>query len=259
MSLIDKHIIVTRPTHQNQMICQRLTQLGACAYRLPLLTITAIHHTLPKQAPDYIIFTSPNAVKFGIQPLAPYLATTDAHHSVTQTTHPISVAIGHKTAKALQQNNVIVDIYPQAGQLNSEQLLTNPIFQHLPQRTVWIIRGQNGRDLLATTLKERGAQVNYIDVYYRSRPKIDIFSLKTQWLKQEIDMIMITSAESLHNLYQSSRDSVENNDWINHLPLLLGSQRMQSIAQQLGHYGTLCIAENPSDEAMVQALMQHFS
>lgn len=271
MSLIDKHIIVTRPIHQNQTIRASLKQRGAHTYSVPLLEISPTHCTLPKKQPDYIIFTSPNAVKFGILHLSSYLiknlAQTNSTAKTEQSkrprpTRPICVAIGYKTAKALQQQQIAVDLYPQSGQFNSEQLLTHPTLQDLQEQVVWIIRGQDGRDLLAQSLTIRGAQVDYLAVYHRSCPIIDIAALETQWQAQKIDMIMITSAESLRNLYQitphTHKNAVKKHHWLKQLPLLLGSQRMQSTAQQLGHCGTLCIAENPSDEAMVQALVQHF-
>ncbi|MGV6809218.1 MAG: uroporphyrinogen-III synthase [bacterium] len=261
MSLTGKHIIVTRPIHQNQAIQTALQQLGAHTYSVPLLAIRPTPCTLPNSSVDYIIFTSPNAVKFGVPYLAPYLACTNTPSPTPTSQRPLCVAIGCKTAKALQQQHIMVDSYPESGQFNSEQLLTQPLFQCLQKKTVWIIRGQEGRDLLAQSLTARGAQVDYLAVYHRSCPAINLVALENQSQTQQIDMIMMTSAESLRNLYQSAQQTHgmgKTPHWLKQVPLLLGSQRMQSTAQQLGHCGTLCIAENPSDEAMVQALVQHF-
>lgn len=262
MSLTGKHIVVTRPIHQNQAIRATLKQFGTHTYSLPLLAIRSTTCSLPNNQADYIIFTSPNAVKFGVPHLTPYLADTHNSSTVYPRHRPLCVAIGYKTAKALQEQQIRVDCYPESGQLNSEQLLSHPIFQSLQEQVVWIIRGQEGRDLLAQGLTARGAHVEYLAVYHRSCPAINLATLENQSQAHKIDMIMITSSESLRNLYQSAqqnhKNTVETPHWLKQLPLLLGSQRMQSTAQQLGHCGTLCIAENPSDEAMVQALVQHF-
>lgn len=56
---------------------------------------------------------------------------------------------------------------------NSEALLDLSELQHVSQKNIVIIRGENGRNTLANTLEKRGAKVNYQDVYRRDIPEID--------------------------------------------------------------------------------------
>ena len=59
-----------------------------------------------------------------------------------------------------------VEIMPQAT-YNSEGLLAHPLLQNVSAKNITIFRGIDGCNLLAKTLCERGAQVEYAEVYQR--------------------------------------------------------------------------------------------
>jgi uroporphyrinogen-III synthase len=59
-----------------------------------------------------------------------------------------------------------------------------------------IFRGDGGRELLGDTLKARGAQVEYVTCYLRSKPDVDVNSL----LKVLPHAITVTSSEALNHL-----------------------------------------------------------
>ncbi|NIQ15763.1 MAG: uroporphyrinogen-III synthase, partial [Candidatus Dadabacteria bacterium] len=48
-------------------------------------------------------------------------------------------------------------------------------------KKILIFRGQGGRELLADSLRERGAEVEYIEVYKRHCPQYDQSKLDEVW------------------------------------------------------------------------------
>jgi uroporphyrinogen-III synthase len=241
MKLQGKHIFITRPKHQAMPIVEQLQANGAIPHLFPLLDIVPKTPAMTDVTADYLIFISPNAVSFGIKALNWTSSTSIA-------------AIGKKTANTLQQQHIHVEHFPSEG-FDTEHFLALPAFQQVEGKTVVIVRGEGGRELLAQTLKERGAEVTYAEVYIRRLPELDISRLKKHWLQQQLDIIIITSVESLQNLYQETSRQSKDVSWLSQIPLILGSERMLSTANRLGHQGRKWLADNPSDEA-VMALLQ---
>lgn len=246
-----KHILVTRPQHQADALIARLTACGAIPHAFPLLEIidqrldiASLQNNL-QDGFDYLIFVSPNAVAYGLLALP--------SHWLLQAK---IAAIGKKTAKALQTQGIDVDLYPEQG-FDSEHFLAMPKMQQLQGCKVLIIRGVGGRELLADTLRSRGATVAYAEVYARRCPRFDVSLLKNQWMAEQLDIIIISSIESLQNLYQQSHRQLGAEEGWHYQPdLLLGSKRMLKKALEMGHQGSLHLAANPSDEAVIDALRQ---
>ena len=241
-------VLVTRPAHQASRFQQLLAAQGAQAVLFPVVEIrppddlAALATQLVDIATyDTALFISANAVDYGLQALA----TPQLLHTLTLG------AIGKKTAQALQQHGFTAQWVPTAG-FTSEDWLALPQTQQLVGRRILIFRGAGGRELLADTLRQRGATVTQVDVYQRVCPKIDASQLKQHHEQQQLDIIAVTSSEGILNLVTM----LDNPAWIKTLPLLVGSPRMRETARQAGFDGTLIMADNPSDEAMLQALIQ---
>jgi uroporphyrinogen-III synthase len=241
-------VLVTRPAHQASRFQQLLAAEGVQALLFPVVEVrqpddlgmvAAQLVRLPSY--DTALFISANAVTFGLK----WLDTPQQH--VLQ--HMTLGAIGKKTASALQQHGFTVQWVPATG-FTSEDFLAMPQTQQLIGRRILIFRGEGGRELLADTLRQRGATVDQVDVYQRVCPKIDANHLKQHHEQRQLDIIAVTSSEGILNLLAM----LDNPDWIKTVPLLVGSQRMLETARQAGFSGTLVLADNPSDEAMLQAL-----
>lgn len=249
LALSGVRVLVTRPAHQAEPFCQMITAHGGIAHRCPAMAITtgnnpeAIAQWMEKlEAVDLAIFVSPNAVDYGLREI--YRRHADLPNSMRLAT------VGQKSAQALAQNGLQVDICPASG-FDSEALLAEPALQRMHGQQVLIFRGNGGRDLLGATLRDRGAKVDYVEVYRRILPSVSEQQL-TPLENGEIDVIAVTSAEILNNLCALIPDNLQV--FVLQQALVTGCQRISQKARALGFSGSIISAENPSDEAMFVAL-----
>ena len=240
-------IVVTRPAEQAGGLKQLITQQGGKAIGFPALEIGEPDHRnevatqLAQIAQfDMAIFISRNAVKWSVQYIGETLPT-----------HLRLVAVGKSTGKALRGQWQHPVLSP-AGNSNSETLLALPEMQNVTGLRVLIVRGQGGRELLAEQLTQRGASVTYAEVYKRICPKTDLATLPPQG---PIDLISATSNETLQNLYDMANDD-ETRRWLLRTPLVVISPRTAELAQQLGFKHLALIADDASDQGLLNAMQQ---
>ena len=119
-------------------------------------------------------------------------------------------------------------------------------------RRVAIFRGNGGRDKLRDTLVERGAVVDYIEVYRRVCPDVDPGSLLHLWQPGVLDVITVTSNETLQNLFDMA--GAEGQAALCAIPLVVVSQRQVALAEKLGFAQAPLVAKNASDDAIVNVL-----
>lgn len=193
-------IAVTRPREQAMQMMERIRQAGGVPLLFPLLDITAIEDTdaLNGQIArlgqfNLAIFISPNAVHYGI-------AAIRASGELPQ---QLKIAtVGQGSAQALRESGISNIIAP-AERFDSEGLLALPELQKVSGWRVMIFRGDGGRELLGDTLRERGATVEYVSCYQRSKAQYD----KNVLLVAEPDAIIVTSSEALGHLWQMLNDN----------------------------------------------------
>ena len=234
-------IAVTRPREQAMQMMQRIKQAGGVPLLFPLLEITAIEDTdaLNGQIArlgqfNLAIFISPNAVHYGIAAIRAALSPDGTtSHSTRLSNNASQVAgyspspasgrgvrgsagegrsvlppnlkiatVGQGSAKALRESGISNIIAP-AERFDSEGLLVLPVLQNVSGWRVMIFRGDGGRELLGNTLRERGATVEYVSCYQRSKPQYD----KSVLLVAEPDAIIITSSEALGYLWEMLNDN----------------------------------------------------
>lgn len=185
-------VLVTRPRAQATDLIAVIKNKGGEAICFPVIEIKphdevdirSAAASLPQA--DIVIFVSSNAVLHG-------LAFAEG---------ALKAAIGPATAAALQAAGQHTDISPADG-FDSESLLKEPALHDVGGKHVRIIRGREGRELLAETLRERGAIVDYLSVYERVLPRISagqLLEVETAWLAGRINAIIIMSVETLNNL-----------------------------------------------------------
>jgi uroporphyrinogen-III synthase len=242
------HIAVTRPPEQATKLNAAIAQAGGSVISFPLLDIaslpdlSAFHAAItPLHLFDWAIFISSNAVQYGM-PL------------LQQASLPASLkfaAIGPTTASALGSFGVAEVLKP-ADRFDSESLLALPELQQMQGQRVLIVRGVGGREVLADTLKQRGAEVVFGECYRRINPQKNADVLAHAHAGNQLQAIIITSSEALRFLLDVAGES----DWLKAVPLFVNHDRIAEQAQSLGL--TLISAGQPGDEAMLQLLTRHF-
>ena len=187
-------VLITRPEGQAGELISAIEAAGGRSIVFPVIEIEPrsaqlIKADLAGQAdPDLVIFVSRNAVE----------------HGLAWSGEGAIAAVGPATAAAIEAAARVVDIRPADG-FDSESLLREPALQDVRGKTIRIIRGNGGRELLAATLRERGANVDYLEVYARRLPEYagsEIEELRHDLEAGKIGAVVVMSVESLHNLLE---------------------------------------------------------
>lgn len=245
-SLQGLRILVTRASHQAEALCESIRQAGGQALHFPVLDIVpAFGHpsidSVKQRLEDFdiAIFISANAVEFGLQTLGQLPQRWQL------------ACVGQQTAAALSQHGYHPDIVP-AEDFTSEGLLNLDELQQVNQRQILIVRGEGGRETLKQHLLARGAEVSYLECYRRQIPNLDYRPLQAQVKAGAIDVITVSSSQSLDSLSQVCPLAE-----LRQLPLIAINQRMAERAQAAGYTHIAAIAANASDGAILEALLEY--
>jgi uroporphyrinogen-III synthase len=244
-------VLVTRPARQAEGFCSMIEAAGGVALCFPVLEILAPRESARLDALidrldefDIAVFVSPNAVS---------MALNRIHARREWPAHLRVGAVGQKSALELARAGHPAHICP-PRRFDSEALLAEPGLQDVSGRRIVIFRGDGGRELLGDTLQQRGALVEYAEAYRRGQPDADTGQLMRHWSRGELDLVTSTSSQGLRNLF----DMVGKlgRMWLRKTPLLVGSARMVDTARELGFKGDPWVAEDPSDESMMDKVLQ---
>ncbi|MDK1023043.1 MAG: uroporphyrinogen-III synthase [Gammaproteobacteria bacterium] len=240
-----KAVLVTRPMEQSAGILKAIENSGAHPVAFPLLKLenlpidqAAKQKVMNLDSYDLVIFISGPAVQFGMTWVENYWPQL-----------PVAItwfAVGKATANRLRAYNI--DVVTPARE-NSEGLLELAVLQQVSGKKVLIVRGTEGREKLADTLRSRGAEVDYLETYRRDRESWtseDLYKLLEQ---HSIEIIMITSRAALDylaNLMQAEAAKTQ-------IKLILPSERLLKMADRLG-FPRCHLANGADDDSMLDAL-----
>jgi uroporphyrinogen-III synthase len=164
---------------------------------------------------------------------------------------PVRIAaIGRATAQALALAGLTVDLVPESG-YNSEALLAMPQMQQLKGQNCLIVRGEGGREELATTLRSRGAYVEYLEVYKRVTPDIDNSQVSLLLAQDKLDVITVTSGEALQNLLIMLEE--KHHQRLFEVSLVVVGNRIKQIAADIG-FKRIAVTNCPSDLAILETV-----
>ena len=244
-------VLLTRPKAQNDILSQRLQAEGYDTVLLPVFEIKALADgsQLRQQIAqldyyNWAIFISRSAVQ---------MSEAFIHQQWPQFPAALRVAaIGKGTAEALQQAQLPAALYPQSN-WSSEGLLALPAFQSMAKKNVALFCGQGGRELLATTLQQRGAEVTRLVTYQRVLPELNLTPYLDLVRHEQIHALLATSVEGLSNLKKLFVET----EWprLRKIPLVLISERIMIQAKAFG-FTDCFVAKAANQEGILQALNQ---
>ena len=248
-------IAITRPVDQAKKLSALITAAGGTTVLYPLIEITALSDYSQFEAViqdiqlyDWAIFISSNAVQNGM----PRLVNVGIPENLQ------FAAIGPVTAGELQSFGVNQVHTPsshiQDGDLSkvrfdSESLLALPEMLDMQGKRVMIFRGIGGRDVLAETLKARGATITFAECYQRINPQTNCDLLANLYNEKKLHGIVITSSEAMRHLL----DLAGNAEWLKNITLFVNHARIAELPLQMGL--KVSVADAPGDEAMINSII----
>ncbi len=229
--LAGKIIAVTRPQAQagplaaaiaaqgGQLLIFPLLEIGPAADPQPLATAVA-------RLADYslAVFISPNAVAYAL----PAILARGPWPAGLQ-----PAAVGQGTVKALAAHGIAGCVAPRE-RFDSEALLDLPELAagQVAGKRVAIFRGDGGRELLAETLRARGAEVDCITCYCRSGPAGGVAPLLAAWRAGKLDALTVSSSEGLRYLVDLL--DAEGRRYLQKTPVFVPHARIAENARALG-------------------------
>ncbi len=247
-SLSGTVVLVTRPAAQSSGLVDEVRRLGGAVVVQPLLEIEAAGDTAAASWAarldefDILVFVSRNAVLYGLDLVAACGRSLPGAASVA--------AVGPATAAALDAAGVDAVACPQ-GASNSEELLNLPLFESVSGRRILIFRGQDGRELLAASLRRRGATVEYAAVYRRVAVGVAAWPVVGRWLDAIRPVLVLTSVAALDSLLGLVPGS--HRQRLLRVPAAVIGARVAAACRHAGWQGPLAVATGAGDAELAAA------
>lgn len=240
-------VLVTRPAAQAAALAEAISAAHGRPISFPVLEILG---PADKQAArarladlagiDLLVFISANAVRYAF-PLLPDNIPLDLQVA----------AVGKATAQALQEVGLDPTLVPQDS-MDSEGLLAMPQLREVRGKRILIVRGNGGRELLKETLGQRGAQVEYVEVYRRRLPQRNPANLLGNWDRM-VEAVTATSGQILDNLFTLLGE--QGASLLQATPLVVVSERIAAQAAARG-CRIIYLANSASDTDIVHSLCE---
>ena len=253
--LFGKRVLVTRAREQSQSLSEKIHELGGESLEFPVIKITR-----PKRQAfldqslrhlheyDWIIFTSVNGVKFFFSRLR------ELKIDIRQMGKAKIAAIGPKTAEALWEKGLLVDVIPEEYQ--AEGLIESLRHQVKAGEKILLPRANIARKILAVKLAEMGCEVTDADAYDTETETGNVSEIVEGLREGTIHVITFTSPSTVRNFVRSLQ-TVEKD-----VPSLLKGVHIVCIgpitAQTAGELGLKVdgIAKEYTIEGLVEVLKQ---
>lgn len=190
--LAGRCIVTTRPAGQEGGLARALQAQGAEVLNFPVIAIETVSPnplaTLTLTDYDLAFFVSPNAVEHAL--------ATVAHAD-----WPVGLkvaTVGPASTLALQEKGFREVIRP-ISSFDSEAVLALPEFApaEVAGTRILILRGNGGRELLADTLRERGARVEQVSCYHRVCGQPDPTTLLHRFHGRQIAALVFSASEGV--------------------------------------------------------------
>lgn len=255
-------LLNTRPKHQAEGLNALLADAGIEALSCPLIEIDwlmpkeSFHNESSALQNDYdrAVFTSANAVTGWLcwQQSSP----------ANRISFKQGIAIGQATQNKARQNHIDLTCLSEQ-KFDSEHLLQHPSMQDLKGQRILLVTGENGRQKLPQTLKQRGAQLDEFFVY-RRQPAPFCAVQWQQFLASKQPVLLISSLQAWQQLksqlvthYQLKdlfSEQGETQIWQAIDAVLVYSERIANQLVEDGYNGHIQILSTQSDQGVLQAI-----
>jgi len=195
--LYGRTVAVTRAREQASGLAARLRELGALVVETPVIKVVPLAAQIDadcfasppdiEAVYDLICFTSPNGARLFFDRLADAGLDARALYDIR------IAAIGPATARALRDRGVLADVLPDRAVAESlvEALGDWPVDRAL------IARARVARDVLPDALRERGAEVDVLELY---ETVAEPLAAEQRDAIRSADYVTFTSASTVRNL-----------------------------------------------------------
>ncbi|SFU50204.1 uroporphyrinogen-III synthase [Xenorhabdus koppenhoeferi] len=243
-------ILITRPAPSGEELVKRLQTVGKIAFSVPLIEIyPGADLPLLSQkmqwlsAGDLVFLLSKNAVHYANEQLIQEDQLWPDKLSY--------YGIGKSTSLLFQRQTGLKIFWSEKGE-TSEDLLQLPSLQQMSNKKVLLLRGNGGREVITSTLRIRGGDVDYCECYSRQPVKYHAANFSRHWQQYGIKTIVVTSGEMLQLLYNLVTDR-DGKAWLLGCCLIVVSERLADIARSLG-WQVIKVAKSADNDALMQAL-----
>ena len=200
--LFGKRVLVTRSREQASVLSEKLESLGAEAWEYPTIKIkepedlAALDEAVANAGTySWIIFTSVNGVKAFFQRLRAQKL------DIRSLKEAKICAIGPKTAEALEERGLLVDVMPEV--FRAEAVLEALQGRIQPGDKILLPRADLARQVLVDSLQQLGAQVDEVVAYQTVLADAADTQLLLEKLRAgEIHVLTFTSSSTVTNFLQ---------------------------------------------------------
>jgi len=243
--LFGKTVLVTRPARQAAALQGHLETMGATTLLQPAIAIepvgdwSAVDTAIEKLAStDWLVFSSANGVQYFLERIF------QRGGDLRQLGNCRLAAIGPATAAALADYHLCVDLQP--AEYRAEALAEQLVPQSQGKR-VLLLRASRGREVLAETLVEAGAEVEQVVVYKScdvTKPQAEVVDALAAG---QIDWVTVTSSAIARSLVQLFGDSLRQTKLAAISPLTA------EVLEEAG-FSVTAVAEESTTEGVVRAI-----
>ena len=224
-------LLLTRPAEECAALAATLEAQRIHSASLPLLAIEALAET-PQQRTTMLELDRYAAVVVVSKPAARLTLKLLRRYWPQQPAGQAWFSVGAATGAILADYGLDVS-WPAVGD-DSEALLALPRLADAisaPHPKVLILRGEGGRELIADTLRARGAHVDSLELYRRYLPDYPRDRLIKLVRSERLNAMVVSSGQGLQSLRE-----LAGFDWsaLRELPLFVPSPRVAEMAAALG-------------------------
>lgn len=253
--LLGKRVLVTRTREQAGDLTRRLERLGAEVVPCPTIALIPPESWEPLDAAirrietyDWVIFTSPNGVRFFRERLRALGRDLRALGRARV------AAIGPQTAAALEEAGILADLVP--ARFQAEGVVEAMAGEPLAGRRILLPRAAVAREILPETLRGRGATVDVVPAY-RTVPPRDIATDVCRLLAERcIDVVTFTSASTVGH-FAALCGEAPYREWLRGVEVACIGPVTARQAEELGIKPTI-LPETFTIPALVEAIVGRF-